>query len=62
MEVALELWQRWFREDGNPIYAAECGGDLYCFFCGEFQVSIDKQTHLEDCVFVLAKQAVEEIQ
>lgn len=60
-EQALELWQRWFLEEGGPIYAGECGGELYCFFCGEYQVHIDSDEHSEDCIFVAAKRLVEQV-
>ena len=58
---ALELWQRWFAESGNPIYAGECGGELRCFFCGEYQVHTDSGEHDEDCIFVAAKRLVEQV-
>jgi len=60
-EQALELWQRWFAESGNPIYAGECGGELRCFFCGEYQVHTDSDAHREGCAFVAAKRLVEQV-
>jgi len=60
-DAALELWQRWFLEGGNPIYAGECGGDLWCFFCGEYQARPDSNEHSEDCIFVAAKRLVEQV-
>jgi len=60
-EQALELWQRWFAESGNPIYAGECGGELCCFFCGEYQVRTDSDEHDEDCIFVAAKRLIEQV-
>ncbi len=40
----------------NWIYASETGGDLHCYFCGEFQVRTDSNKHLEDCPYILAKK------
>ncbi len=56
--TTLKLRQRWLEEDGNPIVASECGGDLYCFFCGEYQVAHDEPEHKDDCIFILARQIV----
>jgi len=58
---ALELWREWFESDGNPICAGECAGDLYCFFCGEYQVSSDasEQQHLPNCVYLRAQALLE---
>lgn len=55
-----DLWREWFNKDSDPIYASEMGGDLHCFFCGEFQVSNDDNRHKEDCIYVRAKRLIEE--
>jgi len=54
-QQAFELWQRWFQEDGNPLCASECGGDLHCFFCGGFAVTPEEQEHTAGCIYVRAK-------
>lgn len=50
---ALKLWQRWFEESDSPFYASEAGGDIYCFFCREWQPNYPhEQTHETDCIYL----------
>jgi hypothetical protein len=60
MDEALKLWREWFKDDGNPIVAGECGGDLSCFFCGGWQVAVKSPCeHKPDCIYVRAKALIE---
>ena len=53
---ALTLWREWFEESGDPTYAGEAGGDIYCFFCGAW---MEFDPHRENCIYVRAKALVE---
>lgn len=49
------------------IYASECGGDLHCFFCGEFFVTVDdSENHAQeydgDCPYIEARKLITEWQ
>lgn len=57
---ALTLWREWLAKGGDPFYASEMGGDVYCFFCGEWQHDSDNRPeHEADCIYVRAKRLVE---
>lgn len=43
--------------DRDPICASELGGDLYCYFCGEFAVTADSASHGSDCLWKRARSA-----
>ena len=60
-EQALELWREWFVEDGCPTYAGECGGDISCFFCGEWSFG-EEDCHEPDCIFVRAKKLIDSLE
>lgn len=53
-----DLWLEWFKEDGDPLYD---GGewDECCFFCGQYQTSINESRHDENCIYLRAKQLIE---
>lgn len=36
--------------ENGATYASECGGDIYCFYCGSY-VENDDKAHDNDCVF-----------
>jgi hypothetical protein len=42
----------------NPFYAGETGGDIYCFFCNEWQLDTKDPKHDENCLFVRAVELV----
>lgn len=53
---ALELWRKWFSEDGDPrTWYMEI--DIVCFFCGE---SFDRKNpkHAVDCLWVRANDLI----
>lgn len=55
--LALLVWIA----NHDPIYASEAGGDLHCFYCGEFfVVSRPKETeHQATCIWRRARALVE---
>lgn len=38
-------------------YASECGGDIHCFYCGEYQFG-KKEQHEKDCPWIRAKEFI----
>jgi hypothetical protein len=52
---AMELWIDLIEQTkGYPYIPSECGGDLYCYFCGADLI----ETHEKDCVYVKAKTMI----
>ena len=58
-DTALALWREWLEQDGDPLYASEQNGDLYCFFCQEWQANRRAHTHAPDCIYIRAKRLIE---
>jgi len=52
MSIALELWRRWFEENGEPWANSEWG--MPCFFCW-----VEHPNHDANCVYVLAAKLLE---
>ena len=48
---ALELWERWFVEDGSPI---DDMGD--CIFCHKNVLTI--LCHADDCIYLAARELI----
>lgn len=47
--------------DKSPFYASEMGGDIYCFFCGEWQVDENNNPrHDDDCIWIEAVNLLRE--
>ena len=59
MNRALQLWLRWFEQDGAPYIkdGEDMGYDDYCFFCGE-----NEPEHEPDCIYLEAEKLVQEAQ
>lgn len=53
-DKALALWKRWFEWRGGDPWEA-VGGLIICIFCGE-----DRPNHEPDCIFVAAKELMED--
>lgn len=58
-DEAFEILKEWFSKSGDPFFASEAGGDVYCFFCREWQLDSNNPVHADDCLYVRAKQLVE---
>ena len=51
---ALELWERWFVESGDPM--AHSGE---CFFCKA--LLCNRQNHAPDCIYLAARELIEQV-
>lgn len=53
---ALELWQEWFKDGGDPGHVWEISGDPHCFFC---EAWLGYEEHELNCIYTRAKKLIE---
>jgi len=57
-ERALELWEEWFADDGDPVVNYTVV-DYMCFFCRSMSRR-NNVNHEHDCIYIRAKELLDE--